>query len=467
MVDLSRQSSPRLSEIRASLMASTTSRNVLMEKYSPELFLNGSYAETREKPIIAFLPVFSPVRRAQIGIRQQFKKGIDAQLQLTANQQSGSSPISGKYQDVTTNLLSLTVQMDLWRDLFGRVSESQRESAELELKKARIEEEISSKAMELTARKLYWSLVANTEQLKIATRLLQTAQDQLKDSRRRLSKSIGDSGDVARYEALLAERNAQSIFFRYQRVNLIRSLKEFFPQISENEVEVSGYNIDQTVDVVAACSMSIAGSKQVPWEHTKYDEMVTILKEQRKLQQAINQRYSDVDVKLYGTVKSTGVGSEQAGPTTYKGSYGKAFDDMNNNNRSGFETGVNVVIPLGDAASDTKKSRTIYDEERLKAQIDRYDAQITSTHSQLSQSLALIAEVVLTQRVGTEALQRRMKVVREKYSQARASVNDLILDQDALLNSELATLDSQLQAVNILFDYLMVFPETPCSFNRI
>jgi hypothetical protein len=57
--------------------------------------------------------------------------------------------------------------------------------------------------------------------------------------------------------------------------------------------------------------------------------------------------------------------------------------------------------------------------------------------------------------------------MRKKYVQARASVNDLVQDQDALLNSELATIDTQLQILNVLFDYLAIFTETPCSFNRI
>jgi hypothetical protein len=57
--------------------------------------------------------------------------------------------------------------------------------------------------------------------------------------------------------------------------------------------------------------------------------------------------------------------------------------------------------------------------------------------------------------------------MRRKYEQARVSINDLIFDQDALLRSELTTIETQLQILNVLFDYLAIYTETPCGFNRI
>ena len=57
--------------------------------------------------------------------------------------------------------------------------------------------------------------------------------------------------------------------------------------------------------------------------------------------------------------------------------------------------------------------------------------------------------------------------MQKKYQQARVSINDLIQDQDALLRANLTTIEAQLQVLNALFDYLVIYTETPCSFNRI
>jgi hypothetical protein len=55
----------------------------------------------------------------------------------------------------------------------------------------------------------------------------------------------------------------------------------------------------------------------------------------------------------------------------------------------------------------------------------------------------------------------------KKYQQARVSINDLIQDQDALLRADLLTIETQLQVLNAVFDYLAIYTETPCAFNRI
>ncbi len=467
LISWSKVNAPGLDEIQTTLLSSQFQRNILDEKYAPELFGSGSYAETQERPIIEFLPVFSPIKTAQVGIRKKFTGGFDTQLMATTDQRSASSAVSGQYNNVTTTVLSFTLQMDLWRDLFGRVSEAQRINAELDTKRATLEKEIKTRAFEIALRRIYWSLVAVNEQIKIAERLKITANSQVSDAQKRLKNSIGDAGEVARYEAQVASRTGQVIFLGYQRENYLKQLKTLLPDLGSDQLELAPYDMDKTIGMVLECSQVITREATIPFNFTKYDEVLTLLREVKGNQKKINDRYSDVDVKLFGTVKSTGIGSDSTGPNSYQGSYGGSFDDMDNNNRTGFETGLSLVIPLGDAKETTQKTKTLYDEKLLKSQMDQTHAMVVSTHTQLARSMGLINEVIATQRVGTAALEKRLKVIRQKYAQARISVNDLILDQDALLTSELTTIDAQLQAVNILFDYLMVFTDTPCGFNRI
>ena len=75
--------------------------------------------------------------------------------------------------------------------------------------------------------------------------------------------------------------------------------------------------------------------------------------------------------------------------------------------------------------------------------------------------------MVRSQKQNTLALEKRLQVQNRKFREARVSANDLILDQDALLNSNLTTISTQLEIINTIFDYLVVFTETPCEFNRI
>lgn len=467
LMGLSQGYAPQLDEIEASLLAAQNAKNLVNEKYAAEAFGKASYAETQERPIIEFIPIFSPVKQAQLGVRKNFEKGFRTQLLATADQRSASSAIAGSYDNVTTTSLAFTIEMDLWKNLLGRMSETERLNADLSDQRARLDKEIRSRAFQISLRKIYWSLVATEEQLKISERLKSTATRQLQDARRRVANSIGDRGDVARYEAQLASRGAQNIYYNFQKENLIKQLRTMLPSLGQEELGLQPYDIDKTIALVLECSQVITQESSIPFHHTKYDEIVKILREEKSNQKVLNDRYSDVDVNLFGTVKSTGVGSDKLSASEYRGSYGDAVRDMKNNNRAGYEAGINFSVPIGDAKETTQKTKTLYDEKRLLASINNTEAQLSSTHSQLKKTLLLLQEMIISQKVGTAALERRMKVVQQKYDQARISVNDVILDQDALLNSELTTLDAQLQAVNVLLDYLMVFTDTPCTFNRI
>ena len=462
----SKESSPKLDEIQANLLSSQTQAGTTEEEYAPELFGQASYSETQERPIIQFLPVFSPVKLAQLGVRKKFGGGFQASVQAAADQRSAVSPVSGRYDNVTTTVVGLTLQMDLWKDLFGRISKAERENASLETKRSTLESEISSKAFAISLRRIYWNLVATEEQLKISKRLLVTASEQVADAKKKLKNSIGDAGEVARYTAQYASRQGQVIVLTYQKENLLKQLKTFLPQLGKEELVLAPYDLELTQKEVIECSGVIIKEAEIPYNFTKYDEVVGILRDLKSSKKSINERFSDVDVKLFGTLKSTGVGSDQVNPTYYRGSYGNAYDDMRNNNRSGYEVGVNVVLPLGDAKEKLERTKTLYDEKRFRAQISQAESQVVSTHTQLAKSMGLIQEVIETQRLGTASLDKRLQVIRKKFTQARVSVNDLILDQDALLNSELSTIDSQMQAMNVLFDYFMIFTDTPCAFNR-
>lgn len=467
LLEITRSSSPGISEIRSRLYDRKKAYDQEKEKYAPELYAGGLYSETNERAIIEFIPVFSPVKQAFAGIRKKYQAGLETSLQVTTDQRSASAPLAGSFHNVTTNVLSFTVKIDLWKNLFGALTAAELKETHLSSRQAHIQQEIDRKILEYSVRRIFWGLVANYEQIKISERLLRDAEILLRDAQRRASKAVGDAGDVARYEALVAERKGQTIYFNYQREILLKNLKTLLPDLNEKEITITGVDIDKTINEVRECAGIITSKPDTPWDFTRYDEIVHFLKEVRSLRKDINSRHDRIDVSLTGTLKSTGIGSDDYGANHFRGNYGDAFRDMQTHNRSGYEIGLNVTIPLGDATKKTRTSKTIYDEERLDAQINGLNARIASTHSELSKSMRLIGEIIESQKLSRSALEKRLKVITRKYSEARVTLNDLLLDQNALLNSELSVVDAQLQALYVLFDYLTVFTDTPCTFNRI
>lgn len=462
--------SPQLDDIEAVFQSVSVRENELKEKFAPEVFGRATHAETNERALVLFQPVFSPITQGELGVRQNLAHGFQTGASIVTDQRSaGATPFTGKFNDVTTTTMRFTVQMDLWRNIFGRMDKADLKSLSLERKKAEIEKEIQDKTFRITLRRLFWSMVANQEALKISEALLKTANTQLKETNQRFKNSVAEADEVARYSAQVSSREGSLLAYQYQREIYLKQLKNLLPELSSQELALAPYDIQNTIDEVVACTATIAGQKTVPYHFTKYDEAITLLKEMKIERAKFNSRYADPDVKFVGAVKATGVSSSPFGPNgnSNRGTYGGTFDDINNTNRTGYEVGIQFAIPLGDKKDKTQRSKEIYDEKRLLAAINATDAQVINTHGQLVKSIGYLSQVIRSQRISSEQLSKRLGLVRKKYEQARVSVNDLVQDQDALLNAELSTINSQLQILNTIFDYLVVFPETPCSFNRI
>lgn len=465
--EMAKRGAPKLDEIQSALLRAQVTQGETNETFAPELYGKGSYAETNERALIQFQPIFTPTKRGELGVRQNFKHGMKASAALQTIQQSGSSSFIGKFRDVTTTVASFTVQMDLWRDLLGRVSKATQENATLEAKRAQIENEIQVRTFSISLRRVYWSLVANQEALKISEELLKTSKQQLMESKKRLLNSVAEADEVARYEAQVASREGAIIYLKYQKEAMIKQLKNLLPELNPAEIDIVNYDLPNTVNQVLACTTIIAGQPSIPYQYTKYDEAVELLRKVKSNQAVANSRYADLDVQLFGTVRSTGVNSDATATNYYRGSYGGSIDDQMNTNRTGYEVGLQFSLPLGSAKETTKKTKELYDEKRLVASIDSTEAQVVNTHNQLVKSIGLLTDVVRAQKVNSAQLEKRLSILKKKYNQARISVDDLISNQDALLNSELTTIDTQLEILNTLFDYLVVYTETPCPFNRM
>lgn len=458
---------PTLDQIEAAFRSVAIKRGEEREKYAPELFGQGSYSETNERALIEFAPVFSPIKQAQLGVRQNLSYGFDTRATITTDQRSASSPLIGSFQNATTTTLAFTMQMDLWKNLLGRMSRAKLENVALETKKAELEKEIQLKSFRISLRRLYWSLVANEQSLLTSEELLKTAKTQAGETAARFRSAVAEADEVARYNAQVASREGTITFLKYRRETYYTQLKNLLPELSMHDLKLGQYDLNKTIEEILSCTTQIASVKGTPYQFTKYDEMVSMLRKIKTNSAVYNSRYSDLDVKLFGTVKSTGISLDEVGTNQYRGSYGGTFDDMKETNRTGYEVGVLFTLPLGGTKAETKKSKELYDEKRLLASINSTDAQVVNTHQEFIRTITLLNDVIRSQKLTAIELEKRLKGMRRKYEQARVSVNDVVLDQDALLQAELATIDTQLQILNTIFDYLVIFPDTPCAFNRI
>lgn len=468
VINLAKSSpTPDLLSIEASFLQAKAEEQKLNDLFRATLKAGTSHQETNERAIIQFQPIFTPIKQNYLELSQQFQGGVKAKASISTDQRSAMSSFSGTFVNATTTTLAFNLEFDLWKDFLGRLSQAQTNSAKLQRKRALLESEINQANFVLAVRRIYWALVANNESLQISRELKVMAQKQYRDAKKRLANSISDKAEVARYQAQLYSRESGITYLEYQRELLIKELTNLIPQIGESEFQLGEYDLDKTVAEVLSCTAKIGASSSIPWSDTDWDDVVKLLKEFQHEQVKLAQSYSDIDLKLIGGVQAVGVGSIEERSNYRRGSYQDSWDDINNTNRTGYNVGLSLTIPLGSERAKTEKTQEKLAKKRVEAQILRTQSQIQSTHKQLIKSIRMLTNMVRSQKLNSKALKLRVNEMNKKFSQARVSVNDLINDQDAQLNSNLAVIDTQLQVLNTLFDYLSVFTKTQCTFNRI
>jgi outer membrane protein TolC len=459
---------PQIETIEASWLAAKSEEQMISDRFAPELYAGAKTQETHEKALIQFQPIFSPTKQAQIGIKKATSFGMTSDLSVGTDQRSANSPFAGRFNEVTTTTAQLSLTFDLWKDFWGKISKAEIESTNLNQERANIEKELQSQAFTVTIRRIFWTLVANDKMMKVSLNLLETAKKQAQDSRVRLNNSVSDIAEVSRYEAQVASKEANILNLKYQKEGIIKQLKQLLPQYNSHQIELDKYDLDQTVADVLACTAVIGSKSKTPYEFTKYDEMISLLKLIKEQKLKIANSYDAADLKLIGAVKATGVSSNKpdSNENYYRGSFGDSYDDGVGHNRTGYSVGLNWSLPLGNQ-SKTKETKVLVEEKKLQANIDNTEAILDSTHDQLVNSINLLTTMIKTQKLHTQLLEKRLKEMTKKYMQARISVNDLIQDQNDYFNSNLSVINTELQILNTLFDYLVIFNQTPCTFNRI
>lgn len=466
LIELAKNSkAPNLEMIEASYLESAEALVAAEDALEPTLYGGHQYKSTNERAMVPFMPVFSNINTTQLGVKKNFKYGLSSAVSASVDERSGASA-GQTYKDINTLIYNFNLSMDLWRDLFGRMTRAQLENAFLVKQNAEAQKEIEKNAFIIAVRRLYWQLVSINEKLKISRQLYEQSQKQAQDAKQRLRSNIADKSEVAKYESQVYSRKGTILVLEYQRETVVKELKNLLPSLMKEDIELGAYGVEENINSVLECTAIIASQKETPLSYTQYDEIAARLANIENNQLVIDDMGDDVDVKLSTNFFATGLGSDAVSDSRYEGSQALAQEDLTDNDRSGMEAALTFTIPLGSPGESAADVRAKYHQKRLKAEREKLGVNLQNTHKQIARSVNLLAQVVASQKQTSEALEARLREMRKKFSQARIAVSDLIMDQDAKMNSDLAVVDSRLAVVNTILDYFTIFNETPCSFNR-
>lgn len=442
---------PTLEKLQIQAMGSKLQELQQLEQLQPRLEGQAYYERTNELAFATFIPVTSPIKTAQLKVVKPTSNGLNLGA-FTYTEQSTNNFVNRG----TTTGFGFELGVDLYNDLLGRRTKASLKSAALEQQKSELQTQIQGHVVGVEIKKIYWALVANNEAILLSTQLLESSKQQVIDARERLKSNVSDRGEVARYESQLATRKANITSLEYQRANLTRQLKEMIPSIAEQNIILGPYDAEQAIKTVLACTQIISSYQSAPITLSPYHKLLEIITQDLEYKKRISNVYDGADVKLNSQLRRLGK----------REGFSNALDELTDDGRTAFQVALQVSIPLGSEKSKSREVIENIDQMREAAEVREINAKIAAYHTQVLQSITLLNQIMANQKINSEQLSISVREAQRKYQQARISVNDLINDQDAFLQSGLDEIQTKLTILNTILDYFTVFTSTPCELNR-
>lgn len=454
LVQMAKESSPRVNLIEASALEANVRDLKFKENFGFNFVGEQNFQDSDEAAISTVVPVFGPTKLTQLGVQKGTKYGVGVSANIFTNQQSTNNGLINNQNRTGYNI---QFSMDLWKNLFGSISKNTTENLSLLRKQYDYESKVSKESYYIDLRKIYWSLVANEESLKVTNQLYDISKRQLVDISRRQRNKIADRGDVARIKAQVASRKATITALEFQRESMLRIIKSQLSLALNKDLKIQGYDIDGTIGKVMACIDIIGKQEKVPWDHTYYDEIVDLVKMSYEKTQKITDQYARPDLTLKGEYQRSGVGQ----------GFSNSYDNYDDDSKGGGAIALELSVPLDGKKSKSKSVQEILDRKRYLASRENYRLMMEANHEQILKSIKLLQNVVAAQQENGKNLEISLRVSERKYKQARISLNDFINEQNLFFQSKLSEIDAQLAVINEILDYLKVFTLTPCELNRV
>lgn len=452
IIKMAKKTSPRAQQIESQKQAITAQQYAIKSQYDPKLDAGYSYAASNENPIFQFAFVYKPQKLANLGVTQKTSLGTTVRTNVFSQQLSTAD---GFLNNATQVGVQLGVEIDIWKNILGRLDRSQLNSIKLSKKITDLQSNIDKHAFVIDVRKTFWTLIANQVSLDLSEQLVKTAKQQLAESKRKLREGLGDSGDIARNQAQLQSRESSALIFAYQKEVLMAQLRSMLPSLDATTFIVNGREALDMEIKSKQCMGMIATQPKLNTEYSRFDDIVGLLDEKQSHDLRVARATDSFDVKLKAQYQATGVDD----------SHNAAYDRLNDNFRNGYQVGVALNIPLGGDLERSRKAQVMATQNQLDAQKNKMSLQLGAEHQKIQRAITVLIKGSESQAATVESLKKSLKRTRRKYKQARVSLNTYILEQDNLFSSELQLIETKRQILLLLLDYFKVFSKHPCQIN--
>lgn len=422
------------------------------ELFGPRLLASGGRFKSNEDPSNRFQPTLTPVDEVSVGIQQRLPLGMSVDGGVFANQKSAAD---GSFTDATQVGAKISLRVDLLKNRSGVLDQAHLDLNQIKNERVTTESKILSKQQEVSARKIYWSFIANQESLALSLKLENSAKRQLSEIEARMRASVADAGEIARYRSQLQSRRGSILLFEHEKELLWQAVQKQTTGINPDQYEFKVEAAKSSEPAINECIAKVGMERSVNPQHTLVDENIAKYRQELdKELETLNVR-SKADLAFVGSAQTTGVSD----------SYTRALERQSEAFKTGNYLGLEFSMPLGEKSSRTEKAIIAAKKLGIEAQSDSLASELTATSRAMEKNLSILKRGLEIQKENSSYLEVSYKEMLRKFDQGRIPLTMVINEQDALFQSELQVINFQKQIIHTLLDYFAVFSEFPCQWN--
>lgn len=448
--DISIDNTPTINQIKLSFESVLLNKRLMNENFQTKFNLKGVYGENKSRQLNQFVPVTSPIKNLQASITSGSKYGFQSEVKIFTEQFTNNF-----LRRSTTTGAEANFFIDLYKDFLGRSTKKKLKVLSRQIKVAEINKEINTHQFKLNLQKLYWSLVANEESIKLTKSLIKQAEKQVAITTKKYKSAVSDKGVLARTKSLLASRKGSLNSLEYTKSNILKNLRQIIPALGEKKINLKNYDINEITKKVLSCTDSISSLNDTPLDLTRYDDLSKLHEEITKNELKLAKIHDDIDFNV--TVQAQLNGRDF--------SYSDSIDNLSNDPKPVGNIVFSLSMPI---TSEKTKSKNSYEKiAKLKGEtsVTLSTAKVTAFHKEIGQSVKVLLSALDNQKLNTESLKMSIKNSRLKFSQARLSIEQLVQEEDAYFLSEISSIQTNLSIVHTLLDYFSVFTKFNCPLN--
>ncbi len=424
------------------------------DQYTTFLFSEAEFTESDDPTVSSW------TKQGAIGFKKNFGYGIDGSLAYIFRREKLSPYTPGGFgnMSVYTPLIHSEVSIDLWKNFLGSLEYSQAEYINQLVRQSEIKKRLDTKKFHMKLRIIYWHLAFQKRRVEIFGELVKTTRRAYQQMKARLRDNVADPGDVANMAANLSSAEADHRAAIIQRNFIERELKTAIPVLQKYDIAIAAdySTIRSRVLKCVTCAKKMGRMKNIPYEYTEYDELITALNESLSIKSKDLETYDDIDIKLQ--INGDFLGLDQKS--------GEAINQSLSAENSAYSALLSFTMPLGNMH---KTKRLILNNEARSTRINtaRISADFHAAHQNVQRNFGPLEQVVSLYHKSIREQTKAFDDTNKKLQQGRISVIDYITDQNSLLASKLQVLQIEEQIITEMLKYYITFNLVPCEFNRI